>query len=236
MSFKELEALRDALVEQNRRVEFGGHLEQWFVDDGPLRYSEYPKQLEFFRLGAFHRERLFMAANRVGKTLCGGYEIVCHATGMYPHWWEGRRFDGPTDGWVAGDTGQTTRDILQDALLGFPTGVMGTGLIPGDLIINPRRRSGIADAIDTVRVKHVSGGESIIGFKSYDQGRRSFQGTGKHWIWFDEECPTDVYGEALIRTMTTDGVMMVTFTPLLGMTGFIQDFLKEAHKEAEAHV
>ena len=175
-----------------------------------------------------------MAANRVGKTICGGYEAACHLTGLYPDWWEGRRFDEPTDGWAAGDTGQTTRDIIQDTLLGFPTGTIGTGMIPGDLITQVRRRAGIADAIDTVKVKHVSGGESILGFKSYDQGRRSFQGTGKHFIWFDEECPQDVYGEALIRTMTTDGVIYVTFTPLMGMTQFIQDFLKDAHREAEA--
>ncbi len=37
-----------------------------------------------------------MAANRVGKTEgAGGYEMTCHLTGRYPHWWEGRRFSGP---------------------------------------------------------------------------------------------------------------------------------------------
>jgi len=118
-------------------------------------------------------------------------------------------------------------------LLGFPGGDFGTGLIPGDLIINPRRRSGIPDAIDTVRIRHVNGGESLLGFKSYDQGRRSFQGTGKHAIWFDEECPEDVYGEALIRTMTTGGCIFVTFTPLQGMTMFIQNFMKDAFRESE---
>ena len=177
-----------------------------------------------------------MAANRVGKTIAGSYESVCHLTGLYPHWWEGRKFDHPTDGWAAGDTGQTTRDILQNELLGFPSGPVGTGMIPGNLITAVRRRAGIADSVDTVRVRHVSGGESILGFKSYDQGRRSFQGTGKHFIWLDEECPQDVYGEALIRTMTTNGVMLVTFTPLLGMTKFIQDFLHDAHIEAEGEI
>jgi phage terminase large subunit-like protein len=236
MSFQELEALYEALQEQDRRIEFGGHIQSYFPDEGPLSYKNYPKQMEFFKLGSIHRERLFMAANRSGKTIAGGYEATCHATGLYPHWWTGKRFDHPTDGWAAGDTGQTTRDILQNTLLGFPNGPVGTGLIPGDLIIQVRRRSGIADAVDTVKVKHVSGGESFIGFKSFDQGRRSFQGTGKEWIWLDEECPQDVYGECLIRTMTTGGVVYVTFTPLLGMTVFIQDFLKDAHKEAAEYV
>jgi len=107
-------------------------------------------------------------------------------------------------------------------------------MIPGNLITQVRRRPGIPDAFDTIRVKHVSGGESILGFKSYDQGRRSFQGTGKDWIWLDEECPEDVYNECLLRTMTTEGRLAVTFTPLQGMTMFIQEFLKDAHREAEA--
>lgn len=234
MSPREMLALKLALEEQQRRAKEGGHLARYFLDEGPLRYENYPKHMRFFEAGADHRERLFMAANRVGKTIGGAYEATCHATGLYPHWWKGRTFDFPTDGWVAGDTGQTTRDILQDALFGYPNSAIGTGMIPADKIISVRRRSGgIADAFDTVRVKHVSGGESVIGFKSFDQGRRSYQGTGKHWVWLDEECPADVYNECLIRTMTTGGVVYVTFTPLQGMTMFIQDFLKDAIRIAE---
>ncbi len=74
----------------------------------------YPKHLEFFRAGAKYRERCFMAANRVSKTLGGGgYETSCHLTGLYPDWWEGRRFEHPTRVWAAGRTNETTRDIIQ---------------------------------------------------------------------------------------------------------------------------
>ena len=57
---------------------------------GPTVYrrSLHPKHLEFFRAGAKYRERCFMAANRVSKTLGGGgYETACHLTGEEPHWW-----------------------------------------------------------------------------------------------------------------------------------------------------
>ena len=64
-----------------------------FPDEGPLRYSEYPKHLSFFEAGATKSERAFIAANRVGKTLAGIYEMICHATGQYPHWWKGKRYD-----------------------------------------------------------------------------------------------------------------------------------------------
>jgi len=35
---------------------------------GPLRRDLYPKHIEFFQAGAQYKERLFMAANRIGKT------------------------------------------------------------------------------------------------------------------------------------------------------------------------
>ncbi len=165
-----------------------------------------------------------MAANRVGKTWgVGGYETALHLTGLYPEWWKGRRFDGPIDAWAAGDTSETTRDILQQALTGVggegSDGTLGTGLIPAKCIVGqPSSRRGIAGAFDTIVVRHVSGGHSKLGFKSYDQGRKKFQGTAKHVVFLDEEPPMDVYTECLTRTMTVDGLVICTFTPLEGMT------------------
>lgn len=175
-----------------------------------------------------------MAANRVGKTWgVGGYETAVHLTGQYPDWWPGRRFDHPTEWWAAGDTSETTRDIVQAALMG-PLGQMGTGLLPGDAIMGePTRRMGVSGAMDTVRVQHVSGGTSLLGFKSYDQGRKKFQGTAKHGIWLDEEPPEDVYDECLMRLMTTDGMMLCTFTPLSGLTAVALRFLPQLAPEVE---
>ena len=85
---------------------------------GPLRRDLYPKHLEFFQAGAQCKERLFMAANRIGKTLSGAYEATCHLTGVYPDWWPGARFHHPTEGWACGTTSETTRDIVQHELLG----------------------------------------------------------------------------------------------------------------------
>ena len=169
-----------------------------------------------------------MAANRVGKTWgAGGYETALHLTGDYPDWWEGHRFDRPIDAWAAGDTSETTRDIVQKALMGS-LGELGSGLIPGEAIIGePSKRMGVAGAMDTAQVRHKSGGTSSVGFKSFDQGRRKFQGTEKHLIWLDEEPPRDVYDECLVRLMTTDGLMLLTFTPLLGLSEVALMFLPE---------
>ena len=40
-----------------------------------------------------------------------------------------------------------------------------------------------------------------------------------------QEPPLDVYGECLIRTATTDGIIMLTFTPLEGMSKVVLGFL-----------
>ena len=224
-SYAEKLALLQVLEEAEERVRLRGHF-SLFPDEGPYSYDKYVKHMEFFKAGAEHRERIFMAANRVGKSITGAYELTCHLTGMYPHWWEGRRFITPTDCWAAGDTSQTTRDIVQSVLMG-DIAEFGTGMIPARCIHDVRMRPGVPGGVDSLKVKHTSGGDSKLGFKSYDQKRKSFQGTAKECIWLDEEAPNDVYGECLIRTMTTGGVVYVTFTPLMGMTPFVTEFQKQ---------
>lgn len=223
-------ALIKMLREQKRREDYSG-FERFFTTEGPYSYKNYRRHYRFFAAGRTYRERAFRAGNRTGKTVAGCYEVALHATGKYKDWWPGRRFDHPVDIWVAGDTNQTTRDILQRELMG-PPGKFGTGLIPKEDIVSWKSKPSVPNAIEYVEVRHVNGDTSVIGFKSYDQGRESFQGTAKHFILLDEEPPNDVYNECLIRTMVTKddpigGMMAVTFTPLKGFTEFIDSFEKE---------
>ena len=74
--------------EQRRKYRF---IDYVFPETGDLRRELYVKHMEFFRAGADNYERLFLAGNRVGKSYSGLYENVCHLTGIYPDWWEGRR-------------------------------------------------------------------------------------------------------------------------------------------------
>lgn len=204
------------------------------VAPGQIIHSrdKYSKHLEFFAAGAEARERCFMAANRVGKTFSGGgYEVAAHLTGQYPDWWEGRRFAHPISAWVAGDTYESTRDIIQLTLLGEMSykgsrkSLDGRGVVPGDCLGKMTWRSGVQDLVDRIKIKHITGGWSSLAFKSYDQGRKAFQGTGRHVIWADEEPPADVYGEMLIRTATLNGICLLTFTPLSGLSEVVLSFL-----------
>lgn len=220
-------SLRQVREEQQRR-QSRRQFYTLFPEDGQLSRHKYVKHMAFFEAGARYRERAAIAANRVGKTKgMGGYEMVCHLTGNYPEWWQGKRFDHPIEAWAGGDTAETVRDIIQNELLGKP-GVpdrQGTGLIPGDMIIGTTPRNGVPNAVQTIFVLHRSGGISTLGLKTYDQGRKSWQGTAKHVVWFDEEPPEDVYLEGLLRTMTCDGITMLTFTPLVGLSKVVLSFL-----------
>lgn len=202
----------------------------YYPDTGPLRRELYTKHLEFFEAGAIHQERAAIAGNRCGKTVLGCYEATLHLTGLYPDWWAGRRFDHPVEWWAASDTSETTRDILQYTFMGA-FGEFGTGMIPSDCISDFTRKRGVADALDTVRVKHISGKISNLGFKAYDQGREKFQGTAKHGINLDEEPDSGIYYECLTRLMTTNGLMICTFTPLLGMSEIVMRYLSSGDKD-----
>jgi phage terminase large subunit-like protein len=214
-----------------KRRESINRLWTFYPNEGPYRRELYHKHLEFFAAGSKFDERCFMGGNRTGKTICGSYETTLHLTGEYPDWWEGVRFDFPIEAWAAGKTTETTRDIVQAKLFGdliHEEGrkrFTGTGMIPlshiGDLTWKP----GLPDLCDIAKVKHVSGGWSKLGMKTYQQGRGSFEGTEKQWIWFDEEPDIECYEEARMRNMTVNGHTVVTFTPLEGMSEVVMSFL-----------
>jgi phage terminase large subunit-like protein len=190
-------------------------------------YKPYPKQAEFHQAGATHRERLLMAGNQLGKTWAGGLEAAMHATGHYPDWWQGERFDKATTGWVAGTTNETTRDTVQRILVGRP-GQAGTGAIPKAEILEMTSARGIPDLLDSIKVRHVSGGVSTIALKSYQRGRESFQGETLDYAWCDEEPDLAIYTEILTRTNVNQGPVWITFTPLLGMSDTVGRFMLDS--------
>jgi phage terminase large subunit-like protein len=214
-----------ALLRERDRRAGQRKLFTYFPDEGPLRRELYGQHLEFFRLGSSVRTRCFMAANRVGKTEGGGgYETTLHLTGRYPAWWEGHRYNRPIDAWAAGDTNETVRDIIQTKMVG-PEGAYGTGLIPAEDIVRVVRRQNGNGALDFVDVRNQFGGASRLGFKSFEQGRKAFQGTEKDLIWLDEESNEGIRAECVMRLMTTNGLLIETFTPLRGLTPIVLKYL-----------
>lgn len=192
-------------------------------------YKPYSKQKEFHAAGNRYRERLFMAGNQLGKTLAGAAEAAMHLTGKYPDWWEGKRYDKPIVAIAGSESYELTRDGVQRLLVGPPMTEeeWGTGYIPKADIISSTRRSGVSGALDSITVRHVSGGSSTLLFKAYEQGRGKWQANTVDYIWFDEEPPEDVYFEGITRTNATQGLIAVTFTPLKGMSSVVARYILE---------
>jgi phage terminase large subunit-like protein len=193
-------------------------------------YKPYPKQIEFHAARAAKSERLLRAGNQNGKTFAGAADMAYHLTGLYPEWWTGRRWNRPVMAWAGSDTGETTRDNPQRALFGI-VGEIGTGAIPARLIEHAQPARGVSGLLDYAKIQHVSGGVSTIRLKYYEQGRQKWQGPPVDVLWLDEEPPADIYSEAKARTIATRGIISVTFTPLLGMTDVVREFLMTPNAE-----
>lgn len=187
-------------------------------------YAPYAKQRLFHELGAIKRERLLRAGNQNGKTFCCASEVSYHLTGEYPGWWKGRRWDRPVVVWASSETGESTRDNPQRALLGI-VGEEGTGAIPARCLGDYGMAAGVANLYDYLKIRHKSGGWSLLRFKYYAQGRKKWQGPPVDFVWFDEEPPEDIYDEGLARTIATGGCAAMTFTPLQGMSSVVLRFL-----------
>lgn len=196
-------------------------------------YKPYPKQIEFHKSGAAYRERLFMAGNQLGKTLSGAAEAAMHLTGQYPDWWPGRRWDRPVTMMAGSESYELTRDGVQRLLIGPPLNEedWGTGYIPKAAILDTTRRAGVSGTLDSVTVRHASGGASTLLLKGYDQGRSKWQANTVDYVWFDEEPPEDVYLEGITRTNATGGSIAVTFTPLKGMSTVVARFIMPGDDE-----
>lgn len=175
-----------------------------------------------------------MAGNQLGKTIAGGFEWAIHLTGRYPNWWKGRVFDKPVKFWAGGVTGLSTRDNPQRILVGPPMQkeAWGTGAIPSECIKDHITGRGVPNGLDSVIVNWGGGGdvqaqESLLQFKAYEQGREKWQGDTLDGVWCDEEPPLDIYSEGKTRVQATHGIVIVTFTPLLGMSDVVTLFLTE---------
>lgn len=201
-----------------------------------IYFKPYEWQSDLYAAGSKYKQRLLMAANRVGKTYSAAVEVSYHLTGDYPDWWQGVRFDFPPDIWALGVTGEQIRDVVQKELFGDLVGdeLEGTGAVPRNKIDHSSiiRSSQTKGLIKEVKVRHRSGGMSVCGLKSYSQGQHVLMGPSKDFIWIDEE-PTDrtIYPQCLTRTGTGNknegGYVLMTFTPENGMTEIVSQFMNE---------
>ena len=108
------------------------------VENRLAHYRPYPKQEAFHEAGARYRERLLCAANQSGKSLAGDMECAMHATGRYPSWWNGKRFEQPKIGWCAGIRMRLLATRFSASTQPAPNLKYGRGRSPGARWREPR--------------------------------------------------------------------------------------------------
>lgn len=195
-----------------------------------LKYFEpYPYQDKFIEASKDNNQILLMAGNRVGKTFAGAFVMACHLTGLYPSWWKGRKFTSPIKAWFGGQSNVKTRDVCQAMLFGEPGNpeAKGTGAVPLDCIGEMVRLPGVPNAVQSVYVKHVSGGWSSAHAKSYEMGHEAWMSESVHVVWLDEEPPQAILSQAMTRTLDKQGLTYMTFTPENGRTSVVIQFMTD---------
>ena len=70
----------------------------------------------------------------------------------------------------------------------------------------------------------ISKQNSVLYFKTFEQGNESFQGDDVNLIHLDEECPYSIYQECLVRLTDRQGILLMTFTALNGFTRLVNKF------------
>ena len=210
-----------------RAVEIAKELEHRKATNTMARYVPYDYQKKCHNATA--QQRLLMAGNRIGKSFSGAMEMAYHLTGLYPEWWQGKKFPRPIRAWAGGASNETTRDICQKELVGQPDdpSARGTGSIPLKLIGETVRKAGVPNAMNSLVIKHVSGGWSRLAFKAYEMGKEKWMGESVDVVWLDEEPPSSIYTQALTRTADKGGIVYMTFTPENGMTETVAQFVND---------
>lgn len=172
--------------------------------DDPLKYSkQHNKQKQ--ATASDKAVRSLFWGNRVGKTEWGASEVARYATNNHPY----RIIGEPVEIWCACPSYEVQEDTTQKKLLTYlpQKDIEHISYLRGRIIKKIRMKNG-----------------TIIDFKSYDQGREKFQGTGKRLIWFDEEPPKDIWEESFVRVEAGQQLdVILTMTAIKGMTWVYDD-------------
>ncbi len=103
----------------------------------------------------------------------------------------------------------------------------GTGSIPIKYIGETVRKAGVPNAMNSLVIKHITGGWSRLAFKAYEMGKEKWMGETVDVVWLDEEPPSSIYTQALTRTADKGGIVYMTFTPENGMTETVAQFVND---------
>lgn len=172
-----------------------------------FQYKPHEKQRSFHESVAPKKQ--FVGGNRSGKTTSGAAEAVWYMQGQHPY--KRLPWEPPTFGRVV------TVDIIQG--LNKIILPMLSNLIPKSYLVNGSWEDSYDKELRTLSFANGSYCEIL----TYEQDLEKFAGTSRHWIWYDEEPPKDIFTECSLRLLDTAGHWWITMTPVEGMTWTYDD-------------
>lgn len=198
--------------------------------------SEYPLHKKFLDLTAQYDTICLMSGNQVGKSMLVSYLISRHAEGVYPEWYEGKRFEKSAPFIVvASETNQAVKNNVQSYLV-QKSGIVGHGFLTKKSIIETTKMAQ-GGGYQELKIQHSSGELSTILFMAYSQQREKFQGLRADIVWFDEQpTDTDIFAEAAMRLIAKKGQFYLTFTPLQGANEIVNMFIPNGEYPKNSYV
>jgi len=178
---------------------------------GIYGYRAHAKQERFHK--SRRKGRMYMGGNRAGKTVGGAAESVIRLTGERTiHDINGEPFTldhippPPCRG----------RAVAVDFNLGINQLIIPEiqRWMPGKYLLNNSWEDSYSR---TEKILTLNNG-STMDFMSYEQDWQKFSGASRHFCWFDEEPPQEIFKENLARLIDTDGDWWMTMTPLIEMS------------------
>lgn len=163
-------------------------------------YEPMEKQEIFHSTSA--KGRLFLGGNRSGKTVGGATEAVMWCMGNHRYF---KTPPPPVRGrCVAVDFLEGVEKIVKPEVARW---------VPPSALMGGSWESAYDKELKTLYFQN----GSFLEFMSYEQDTEKFAGTSRHFVWFDEEPPKEIFQECGARLIDTGGYWWMTMTPVDGM-------------------
>jgi phage terminase large subunit-like protein len=189
-----------SLAEEDRKALAGWMKErEKALRDDPLNYGYPPHSAQLRVHQSTANEVLVVGANRSGKSTGSMREVLWRATMTHPY----KRVRPCEMIWCG---------FVDFSFYLKVTKRLFDEWMPKQYLIQ------FHESEKWAKVKRRDGGVCTIYFMSYESGRATWQGGAVDYMWLDEECPQEIYHEATARLVDRRGGMLLSQTPLGGLS------------------
>lgn len=170
----------------------------------------------------FHKStkigRLLRGGNRSGKSTAGIVESIWRATGRHPYQ---KTHELPIQGRIVTVDRENGIELIIKPLLAQWT--PPSELVNGSWTDSWQNRGSVM----TFR------NGSSIEVRTHQQDVEAFAGVPRHFVHFDEECPSDIFNECRLRLVDYNGVWYMTMTPVAGQDWIFDRFITSNSKHVD---